>query len=133
MLLDVANPRKQEARATALTVVNDDSLGDQIQRAFPDARVVKALYTVNCQVMVRPAFAPSERIVFVGGEDAAANDIVAALLGGFGWPSERTIDLGGNAAATQPRRSCPWRCRRSALGGLHFNVALPPAPSAGSA
>jgi predicted dinucleotide-binding enzyme len=68
VLLDVANPLKQAGGETTLTVVNDDSLGEQIQRAFPDARVVKALNTMNCQVMVRPALVPGEHVVFVCGE-----------------------------------------------------------------
>ena len=49
-----------------LSVSNTDSLGEQIQRAFPDARVVKALNTVNALVMVDPARVPGDHDLFVG-------------------------------------------------------------------
>lgn len=126
VLVDVANPLKHDAGETTLTFVNDDSLGEQIQRAFPDARVVKALNTMNCQVMVRPDLVPGEHVVFVCGEDAQAKDTVAELLGGFGWPSERIIDLGGLVAARGTEAFLLlWLPVGRALGGVHFNVALP--------
>src|SRR5688572_25356955 len=54
-LLDVANPLDFSGGfPPRLSVVNDDSLGEQIQRQFPGARVVKALNTMNCLVMVDP-------------------------------------------------------------------------------
>jgi len=134
VLLDVANPLNQEAGETTLTVVNDDSLGEQIQRAFPKARVVKALNTMNCQVMVHPELVPGEHVVFVCGEDTGAKDAIVKLLGGFGWPSHRIIDLGGIAAARGTEAFLLlWLPTWSALGGLPFNVALPRTSRAESA
>src|SRR3989337_2642731 len=52
ILIDTSNPLDYSAEIWTLTVCNTDSLGEQIQRAFPDARVVKTLNTVNCNVMV---------------------------------------------------------------------------------
>jgi predicted dinucleotide-binding enzyme len=51
-----------------LFVANTDSLGEQIQRAFPDARVVKTLNTVFVDVMVEPARVPGrhQRVREVG-------------------------------------------------------------------
>ena len=60
--------RRQRARFLAghtspsLSVVNTDSLGEQIQRAFPDARVVKTLNTMNALVMVEPSRVPGEHV-----------------------------------------------------------------------
>ena len=50
----VANPLSFETgRLNPLTVCNTDS-GEQIQREFPDARVVKTLNTMVNQVMIHP-------------------------------------------------------------------------------
>jgi predicted dinucleotide-binding enzyme len=94
ILVDVSNPLDfSRGMPPTLTVCNTDSLGEQIQRAFPRARVVKTLNTMNNAVMVNPALVPGEHDVFVSGNDRAAKDQVIALLrDGFGWQS--IIDLG---------------------------------------
>src|SRR5499426_3387543 len=56
------------------------SLGQQIQNAFPQTRVVKALNTVNCDVMVNPQLVPASHTIFVSGNDAGAKQTVRALL-----------------------------------------------------
>lgn len=126
VLIDVTNPLGQTDGQATLTVTNTDSLGEQIQRAFPDARVVKALNTMNCQVMVRPDLVPGEHVVFVCGESPDAKSIVSGLLGGFGWPAGRIVDLGGiNAARGTEAFMLLWLATWRALDGAHFNVALP--------
>jgi 8-hydroxy-5-deazaflavin:NADPH oxidoreductase len=53
VLVDVANALDfSQGRPPILSVCNDDSVGEQIQRAFPEARVVKSLNTVNASIMV---------------------------------------------------------------------------------
>ncbi len=100
VLVDVANPLDfSQGMPPTLSVCNTDSLGEQIQRSHPQARVVKALNTVNCEVMVDPGLVPGEHNVFIWGDDADAKDQVTELLGAFGWPSERVIDLGGISAS----------------------------------
>ena len=69
-----------------------DSLAESIQRKFPEARVVKALNTVNANVMVSPGKVPGESDIFVCGNDAAAKQRVVELLHAFGW--KNVIDLG---------------------------------------
>src|SRR5947209_15464653 len=52
VLIDVSNPLDfSKGFPPTLTVCNGDSLGEQIQREFPEAKVVKSLNTVNCVLM----------------------------------------------------------------------------------
>jgi hypothetical protein len=105
--------------------VNDDSLGEQIQSAFPEARVVKSLNTMNCQVMVDPSRIPGEHNVFMSGESAEAKSEVAGLLGEFGWPQERVIDLGGIRTCRGTEMFLPlWLSLMGTIGNGDFNVAV---------
>ena len=81
-----------------MTVCNTDSLGEQIQRAFPEARVVKTLNTMNANVMVEPEKLGQKTDVFVSGNDTEAKAVVISILRDwFGWPS--VIDLGDIATS----------------------------------
>lgn len=73
---------------------NTDSLAEQIQRAFPAAKVVKSLNTVAYPVMIDPSRVPGEHDLFVAGNDADAKNTVRELLTGLGWPAESVVDLG---------------------------------------
>jgi predicted dinucleotide-binding enzyme len=55
ILIDVSNPLDFSAgMPPTLSVVNTDSVAEQLQRAFPHAKVVKTLNTVTAMVMVDP-------------------------------------------------------------------------------
>ena len=55
MLVDIANPLDFSAGFPPTLFVKDtDSLGEQIQRAFPEAKVVKTLNTLTAALMVDP-------------------------------------------------------------------------------
>jgi len=126
VLIDVANPlQAQPGGPMTLAVCNTESLGEQLHRAFPSVRVVKALNTVNCEVMVAPQDVPGDHVVFVCGNDAAAKAQVTQILGEFGWPSERVLDLGDITAArgTEAYLLLWIRLMRS-LGTVKFNLAL---------
>lgn len=98
ILVDVSNALDfSEGVPPILGVCNIDSVGEQIQRFFPETRVVKTLNTVNNQVMVDPSRVPGEHHMFVCGNDDAAKDEVRKLLESFGW--QRFIDLGDISAA----------------------------------
>ena len=100
VLIDVSNPLDfSKGMPPTLAVCNDDSVGERIQRAFPDARVVKSLNTVNASVMVDPAVIPGEHTMFVCGDDADAKARVTDLLEAFGWPRSSVLDLGDISAA----------------------------------
>lgn len=95
VLLDLALPLDfSTGFPPTLTVANTDSLGEEIQRAYPDAKVVKSLTSVFCQVMVDPSRVPGEHCIFLAGDDAEAKQTVQALLASFGWPEASVIDLG---------------------------------------
>jgi predicted dinucleotide-binding enzyme len=108
-----------------LAVANTDSLGEQIQRVFPNARVVKALNTMNCQVMVEPARVPGEHDVFLCGDDTDAKAAVAGLLEEFGWSKERIVDLGGIRSARGMEMYLPlWLSLFGMVGTGDFNIAV---------
>lgn len=95
VLLDLALPLDlSQGFPPTLTVSNTDSLGEQIQRAFPDARVVKSLNSVYYEVMIDPTRVPGPHSIFVAGNDTDAKHTVEGLLAEFGWPTESIIDLG---------------------------------------
>lgn len=98
ILMDLSNPLDfSRGFPPRLSVCNDDSLGEQIQRAVPGAKVVKTLNTVNAWLMVAPGLlAGGDHTMFVCGDDADAKATVTRLLvDGFGWRD--VLDLGGLA------------------------------------
>jgi 8-hydroxy-5-deazaflavin:NADPH oxidoreductase len=99
VLVDIANPLDPSSGVPpSLFVSNTDSLGEQIQRAFPGARVVKALNTMTAFVMADPTLvAGGDHSVFVCGNDARAKEQVAEILRSFGWRD--VIDLGDITSA----------------------------------
>jgi predicted dinucleotide-binding enzyme len=107
ILVDVANPLDfSKGMPPTLSVCNTDSLGEQIQRAFPSARVVKALNTVTASAMVDPASIPGAHDVFVCGNDADAKAKVVDLLKtGFGW--KEVVDLGDITGARSQEMILP--------------------------
>jgi 8-hydroxy-5-deazaflavin:NADPH oxidoreductase len=94
VLIDVANPLDHsKGFPPRLFFCNDDSLGERLQAAMPKLKVVKALNTMNCKLMVNPALIPGEHSVFVCGNDAGAKQQVEKFLREqFGW--QQVIDLG---------------------------------------
>lgn len=99
VVIDVSNPLdfSKGMPPTLFTGGGGDSLGERIQRAFPEAFVVKALNTVNAAVMVDPARVGGESDLFLCGNDAPAKAKVSALLNELGW--SRIHDLGDISAA----------------------------------
>lgn len=98
-IVDVANPLDfSKGLPPTLTVCNTDSLGEQIQRAFPTANVVKTLNTVSANVMVDPSIVPGVHTMFVSGNDAKAKaEVTTILKAGFGW--KEVMDLGDISCA----------------------------------
>lgn len=93
VVIDATNPLAPDPATggPGLAVGHTDSGGETVQRAVPDARVVKAFNTVNNSLMADPGFA-ERHPMFIAGNDDAAKATVAALLDDFGWDA---FDVGG--------------------------------------
>jgi predicted dinucleotide-binding enzyme len=108
-----------------LTVCNDDSVGERIQRAFADVHVVKTLNTVTAAVMAQPDLVPGRHTIFVCGNDAGAKAQVGELLQGFGWPADAILDLGDITAARGMEMYLPlWLRLFGAAGTAILNVEV---------
>ncbi len=126
VVLDLALPLDfSQGMPPTLTVGNTDSLGEQVQRAFPDARVVKALSSVYMAVMVEPSRISGRHDVFVSGDDDAAKATVSGLLRGFGWPAEAILDLGGIRTARSVEMYAPlYFTLVGVLGTYELNIGV---------
>ncbi len=118
VLVDVANPldfSQGMPPFLAPELAGPTSLGEQIQTAFPEARVVKAFNTVAAAVMVNPALIPGAHDLFLAGNDPAAKETVAGIARSFGWQS--LIDLGDIAGARASESILPLWVRLWMTGG----------------
>lgn len=126
ILIDISNPLDfSRGFPPSLSVCNDDSVGEQIQRAFPAARVVKTLNTVNANLMVEPRLlADGDHTMFVCGDDAEAKATVTAfLVEQFGWRD--IVDLGGIAMSRGTEMYLPlWVRLYGALQTPMFSVKV---------
>jgi 8-hydroxy-5-deazaflavin:NADPH oxidoreductase len=108
IIIDVSNPLDfSKGMPPTLSPVNTDSLGELIQRTFPEAQVVKTLNTMNCFLMVNPAALPDDHNVFVSGNDATAKNTVKVILESFGWKESNIIDLGDITTARGTEQLLP--------------------------
>lgn len=124
VLVDLSNPLDfSQGMPPTLFVSGRDSLAEQIQRAFPEARVVKTLNTMNAHLMVQPDRLPEPTEVFMSGDDPAAKATVAAILRAFGWAAP--LDLGPLETARGVESWLPlWIRLWGALGTAEFNLKL---------
>jgi 8-hydroxy-5-deazaflavin:NADPH oxidoreductase len=127
VVLDVANVLEFAAGEAypGIGAAVDHSLAEQLQDAFPAARVVKALNTMNCRVMVDPARVPGEHVTFVASADDGAKATVRGLLADLGWPEHRVLDLGALSAARATEMYIPlWLSLFRAAGTADVNIAV---------
>lgn len=124
VLMDLSNPLDfSQGFPPTLFVKDTDSLGEQIQSAFPEARVVKTLNTLTAELMVRPGQLGEEHTVFVGGNDAVAKDLVTDLLSSMGHTD--IIDLGDITSSRGTEMYLPlWLRTMQSLGTGMFNVRV---------
>ena len=116
VLIDVANVLPPATRGP-------ESLGEQIQRAFPGVHVVKALNTINCEVMVDASKVSGSHTVFMSGDSADGKRQVREVLEAFGWKD--VVDLGGIATARATEAYMPlWMALWKVLGTAHFNIKV---------
>lgn len=127
VIIDLANPLDfSNGMPPSLSVVNTNSLAEEIQKAFPDTKVVKALNTMWCGLMVNPAMVNGgEHVTFVCGNDDSAKESVKALLQTFGWHEKNILDLGDLTAARGTEMYLPlWLRIYGAKKTGAFNIQI---------
>lgn len=124
ILIDTSNPLNRSTDPWTLTVCNTDSLGEQIQRIFPDTKVVKTLNTVNANVMVEPLKLIERTQIFVSGNDIEAKSTVVRILREwFGWKD--VLDLGDITTARAVEMFLPlWQSLRKVIPEQRFNIKI---------
>ncbi len=85
----------------------NESLMEQLQKAFSDAHFVKAFNSVGAGQMVNPHFPGGRPTMFVCGNDANAKKTVTQILDQFGWDAE---DMGAVEAARAIEPLCKLWC-----------------------
>lgn len=99
IIIDTTNPLSDEPPVNGVFQVftgPNSSLLEQLQRAFPRARLVKAFNSVGMASMVDPSFEGGRPTMFYCGNDPAARETVGRLLEDFGW---EPADMGMAEAA----------------------------------
>ncbi len=130
VVIDISNPLDfSKGMPPTLFVSNDDSLGEQVQRRFPNAKVVKSLNTINCNLMVDASRVPGEHTVFVSGNDAQAKKQVESILREW-FGHKHIVDLGDISTARGTESYLHlWLRLWGALGTPDFNVHVVRAPA----
>lgn len=127
ILIHVSNPLDfSKGMPPSLTVCNTDSLGEQVQREFPEVRVVKALSTMNCRVMVQPSLIPGDHNLPLCGNDPAAKaEVSKHLCAWFGWKPGNIIDLGDITGSRGMEMFLPlWMRLWGVIGNAPFNIQV---------
>lgn len=98
ILIDIANPLDFSKGMPPILLEglnNTNSLGEEIQKTFPEAKVVKTLNTMWCGLMVNPQMiGGGDHINYISGNDSEAKAMGRKLLIQFGWRDENIIDIG---------------------------------------
>jgi predicted dinucleotide-binding enzyme len=103
----------------------DGSLAEELQAAFPRARVVKTLNTLECTVAVNPRLLPEPSTLFLSGDDEEAKRAVLGLLEDLGWDASQVLDLGALRTARATEHLIPlYYALRDSLGTADFNYRV---------
>ena len=87
-----------------LSITGEDSLGERVQRALPDAKVVKAFNTIGNPYFVDPTFSEGAPTMLIAGDDEGAKRTVGDVLADFGWPDP--VDIGGIEGSRELEAIC---------------------------
>jgi predicted dinucleotide-binding enzyme len=87
-----------------LSISGEDSLGERVQRALPDAKVVKAFNTIGNPYFVDPHFSQGSPTMLIAGDDEGAKCLVRDVLADFGW--SETFDIGGIEGSRELEAIC---------------------------
>lgn len=127
IIIDLANSLDfSKGMPPSLGICNTNSLGEEIQKAFPQAKVVKALNTMWCGLMVNPTMINGgDHTTFVCGNDSNAKEEVKKILKSFGWDKNNILDLGDIAKARGTEMYLPlWLSIYGATKNGAFNVKI---------
>ncbi len=127
IIVDIANPLDfSKGMPPSLAVCNTSSLGEEIQNTFPNAKVVKALNTMWCGLMVNPAMMNGgDHSTFVCGNDSQAKEEVKNILKSFGWTEKNILDLGDITKARGTEMYLPlWLSIYGATNNGAFNIKI---------
>ncbi|GGJ19147.1 NADPH-dependent F420 reductase [Deinococcus roseus] len=124
VIIDISNPLDfSKGFPPTLFVKDDDSLAEQIQHAFPEARIVKSLNTLTADLMLNPQLLNGTHTIFMSGNDQDAKDQVRDLLESFGW--QDILDLGDLSTARGTEMYLAlWARLYGSLRRSHFNVKV---------
>ena len=127
IIIDIANPLDfSKGMPPSLTISNTNSLGEEIQKTFPESKVVKALNIMWCGLMVNPGLLnKGDHTTFICGNDATAKAEVKEILVSFGWSENNIIDLGDitSARATEMYLAM-WVRVMGAINTGTFNIKI---------
>jgi 8-hydroxy-5-deazaflavin:NADPH oxidoreductase len=101
IVVDISNPLDfSKGMPPTLSVCNDNSLAEEIQKAFPESHVVKTLNTLTATIMVNPGLVNGgNHHIFLSGNDGPSKAKVKEILQSFGWGKDNIIDLGNISTA----------------------------------
>lgn len=129
ILIDIANPldfSKGMPPSLLPELSNTNSLGEEIQKTFPETKVVKTLNTMWCGLMVNPnMIGGGNHTAFISGNDADAKSKVILLMNEFGWKNNNILDLGDISSARGPESVLPvwlriWGATQN--GAFNFKI-----------
>jgi NADPH-dependent F420 reductase len=125
VLVDITNPLDfSQGTPPRLTVSNDDSMGETVQRTLPQTKVVKAFNTVNARIQVDPkSLGSGDHHLFMAGNDQAAKDETVKIAKAYGW--QNILDLGDIKSARGLEMVFPlWAEIYAKLGSAVFNYKI---------
>ena len=124
IVVDVSNPLDfSHGMPPTLSICNTNSLGEEVQKALPSAKVIKTLNIVNCEIMVESSKAGEQPTMFICGNDTAAKTKITALLKSLGWTD--IIDLGDITKSRGTEMLLPlWLNLMQAFGHPHFGFKV---------
>jgi 8-hydroxy-5-deazaflavin:NADPH oxidoreductase len=105
VVIDAMNPLDFSAGfPPKLSIAGEDSLGERVQRALPEAKVVKAFNTIGNPYFVDPVFSHVPPTILIAGNDEDAKRTVGDVLADFGWPDP--VDIGGIEGSRELEAIC---------------------------
>jgi len=129
ILIDIANPldfSKGMPPGLLPELCITHSLGEEIQKTFPETKVVKTLSTMWAGLMVNPALVNNgDHTDFICGNDPEAKLKVKLLLNEFGWKNENILDLGDITSARGTEAILPiWLRIMGVKQSVAFNFKI---------